>query len=391
MTIIFGATDEEASRYTFSLGEDVDVEGSVSDLYDTVKNSQEEQLIVIGPDVKISIATAIAENFRITRPSLGVILLRKRLDVAEMSEALRSGIREVVNIDDAAALVASCKRSQKISKQLLQTGKGSENNSVEGKVLLIFSAKGGCGKTTLAINLAHALCLNEKNRVALLDLDLQFGDIAIALQMDPKKTISDAIGIQNEVDELATRSLLTPKLKNLDVLLAPTNPTDVELISAKLVRSLIENLRSSYDYIVIDTPPAFTEVVLEALDQADRCFLLSTMEMPSIKNLKLVIETLKALNIPNKKLEFVLNRSDMDSGLNLFDVEKSLGKRFTSFIPTSNKVSLCINKGIPIVIEDEKDPASSAIIRLAQRVEALFEKTDRLGKSKKEQVLHEPV
>jgi pilus assembly protein CpaE len=115
------------------------------------------------------------------------------------------------------------------------------------------------------------------------------------------------------------------------------------------------------------------------------------MEMPSIKNLKLVIETLKALNIPNKKLEFVLNRSDMDSGLNLFDVEKSLGKRFTSFIPTSNKVSLCINKGIPIVIEDEKDPASSAIIRLAQRVEALFEKTDRLGKSKKEQVLHEPV
>jgi pilus assembly protein CpaE len=391
MTIIFGATQEEASRYSFSLGEDVQVEGTVSDLEEAIRKDLSEQLIIIGPDVKISIATDIAENFRISRPSIGVILLRKRLDISEMSEALRSGIREVINIDDAAALVAGCKRSQKISKQLLQAGTGSQSQIAQGKVLLVFSAKGGCGKTTLAINLAHALSKNPRNRVALLDLDLQFGDVAIALQMDPKKTISDAIGIQNEVDELATRSLLTPKLANLDVLLAPTNPTDVELISAKLVRSLIENLRSGYDYIVIDTPPAFTEIVLEAFDQADRCFLLSTMEMPAIKNLKLVIETLKALNVPSKKLEFVLNRSDMESGLNLFDVEKSLGKRFTTFIPSSNKVSLSINNGVPIVIEDEKDPASGAIIRLAQRVESLFEKSDRQKRITSAESLHEPV
>ena len=391
MTIVFGATEEEASRYKFSLGEDVESESTLSELYESVKQSEEEQLIIIGPEIKIAVATAIAEYFRILRPSLGVVLLRKRLDVGEMSEALRSGIREVVNIDDAAALVTACNRSQKISKQLLQASKGTKSHSAQGKVLLVFSAKGGCGKTTLAINLAHALSKNLKNKVALLDLDLQFGDIGIALQLDPKKTISDAIGMQNEVDELATKSLLTPRRKNLDVLLAPTNPTDVELISAKLVSSLIENLRGTYDYIVIDTPPAFTEIVLEAFDQADRVFLLSTMEMPSIKNLKLVIETLKALNIPPKKLEFVLNKSDIDSGLNLFDVEKSLGKRFTTFIPSSPKVSISINKGVPIVMEDENDPASAAILRLSHRIEMLFEKSNHVGTLEETEALHEPV
>jgi pilus assembly protein CpaE len=115
------------------------------------------------------------------------------------------------------------------------------------------------------------------------------------------------------------------------------------------------------------------------------------MEMPSIKNLKLVIETLKALNIPPKKLEFVLNKSDIDSGLNLFDVEKSLGKRFTTFIPSSPKVSISINKGVPIVMEDENDPASAAILRLSHRIEMLFEKSNHVGTLEETEVLHEPV
>lgn len=389
MTIIFGANDEEVQRFRFSLGEDVECENSISELYDQVNANQDEQLIIIGPDVKGSTATEIAESFRLNRPSLGVVLLRKRLDITEMSEAIRAGIREVINVDDAAALVAASKRSQRISQQIIDASKGLQNQKGQGKVLLIFSAKGGCGKTTLSINLAHALSLRSNNRVALLDLDLQFGDIAMALQMDPKKTISDAIGMQNEVDELATNSLLTHRSNNLDVLLAPTNPTDVELISASLVGSLIENLKNSYDYIVIDTPPAFTEIVLEAFDQADKCFLISTLEMPSIKNLKLVIETLKALDIPDRKLEFVLNHSDVDAGLNLFDVSKSLGHRFTTFIPTSSQVSVSVNKGIALVEDDENDPVSKSITRLARRVEGFFQLPDRL--SEEAGVIYEPI
>ena len=387
MTVIFGATEEELQRYRFSLGEEISSEDSISELYDRIRHDLDEQLIIIGPDVKTSVAATIAETFRLSRPSLGVVLLRKRLDIAEMSEAIRAGIREVINVDDAAALVAACKRAQRISQQILDVSKGFHSEKAQGKVLLVFSAKGGCGKTTLSINLAHALSKNPNNRVVLIDLDLQFGDIAMALQIDPKKTISDAIGIQNEVDDLATKSLLTNRSENLDVLLAPTNPTDVELISASLVGSLIENLKNTYDYIVIDSPPAFTEIVLEVFDQADRCFLISTLEMPSIKNLKLVIETLEALNIPERKIEFVLNHSDIDSGLNLFDVSKSLGHRFTTFIPSSSKVSESINKGVALVLDDEDDPVSKAIIRLAQRVDAYFDSSSYL----QEEVLYEPI
>lgn len=383
MTIIFGANDEEVQRYKFSLGEEINLENSISELYEKIKNDPSEQLIIIGPEIKVSVATAIAETFRINRPSLGVVLLRKRLDITEMSDAIRAGIREVVSLDDAAALVAACQRSLRISEQLLQISKGFHGEKIQGRVLVVFSAKGGCGKTTLSINLAHALSQQPNKKVVLIDLDLQFGDVAMALQMDPKKTISDAIGMQNQVDELATSSLLTNRSESLDVLLAPTNPTDVELISASLVGSLIENLKKSYDYIVIDTPPAFTEIVLEAFDQADRCFLLSTLEMPSIKNLKLVIETLKALNVPERKLEFVLNHSDIDSGLNLFDVSKSLGHRFTTFIPSSSNVSVSINKGVALVIDDASDPVSKAIIRLAQRVDTYF---DSVGTIQKEAV-----
>jgi pilus assembly protein CpaE len=293
-----------------------------------------------------------------------------------MGEALRSGIREVVSSDDAAALVAASKRSISVSAQLVEANKVTGSVLARGKVLIVFSAKGGCGKTTLSVNLAHALATHTDSKVALLDFDLQFGDIAVALQIEPKKTISDAISMQSNLDDLGIKSLMVHQEKNLDILLAPTNPTDIEYISTELIDNLLESMRNSYDYIVVDTPPAFTDVILRVFDQADRCFLLTTLDMPAIKNLKLVISTLEALNISKSKLDFVLNRSDIKSGLTLREVEEMVGETFTSLIPSSNDVSASTNRGVPLVVENPRHPVSREIIDLATRTDLKFRPTE---------------
>ena len=372
MTIILTDSGDESQRYSFTLGEAVKVTTSTYELYDAVAENQDEQVIVVGPNVKMESARAVAEHFRTARPSLGVILIRQRLEVGIMSEALRAGIREVVSADDASALVSACKRSLELSVQLLETAAMSSGGRSKGKVLVVFSAKGGCGKTTVAVNLAYALAEDAKVRVALLDFDLQFGDVAVALQADPKKTISDAISMQNSLDAMGVRSLMVKQRENLDLLLAPTNPTDVEFISIELVDNLLLQLRNTYDYIVVDTPPAFTDVILRVFDQADRCFLLTTLDMPSIKNLKLVISTLEALNVNKTRLEFVLNKCDIKTGITRAEVEEMIGERFETLIPFSNEVPQATNKGTPLVIQKPRHPVSKALRSLAVRTHQRF-------------------
>ena len=372
MTFILTDSSDETQRYQFTLGEKVVVTTSTYELYDLVDADTSAQLIIVGPNVKLEVARVVAEHFRVVRPSLGVILVRNRLDVTTMTEALRAGIREVVNSDDAASLVSASKRSLAISDQLKEIKKSDGSSHSRGKILMVFSAKGGCGKTTLSVNLAHALATATDSKVALLDFDLQFGDIAVALQIEPKKTISDAISMQTNLDELGINSLMVNQRKNLDILLAPTNPTDIEFISTELIDNLLSTLKNSYDYIVVDTPPAFTDVILRVFDQADRCFLLTTLDMPAIKNLKLVISTLEALNINKTKLEFVLNRSDIKSGLSIRELEEMVGEPFASQIPSSNEVSASTNRGIPLVIDNPRHAVSREIIDLAVRTDLSF-------------------
>jgi pilus assembly protein CpaE len=381
MTILLTDSSDESSRYTFTLGDSLRVTTSTYELYDTVAADIGEQLIVIGPNIKLETVRSVAEHFRAARPSLGVILLRPRLEIGILTEALRYGIREVVAVDDASALVAACKRSLEVSSQLDEISNTSRSGKSPGKILICFSAKGGCGKTTLSVNLAYALAMQTNKRVALLDFDLQFGDVAVALQIEPTKTISDAIPMQNSLDSMGVDSIMVSQLENLHVLLAPTNPTDVEFISVELVDTLLMNLRNNYDYIVVDTPPAFTDVVLRIFDQADKCFLLTTLDMPSIKNLKLVIGTLEALNVKKSRLEFVLNKSDQKTGITSAEAQEMLGESFSTFIPLSNEVSSATNRGLPIVVDKPKNPVSKSIKGLAKKTHEHFYPDENRKKS----------
>lgn len=372
MPVLITDESDDIQRYQFTLGEKIEVVNSVYQLYDYLTQNQSEYLVIVGPNIKMESARSIATQFRLDRPEIGVILIRKRIEVGVLTDAIRSGIREVVSSDDAGALVAACKRSLEISNQISENSQLQNSANTQGKVLMVFSAKGGCGKTTTAINLAYALSLDINLKIALLDFDLQFGDVAIALQIDPVKTISDAISMQGNLDDLGIQSLMIHKTPNLDILLAPTNPTDVEFISGKLVETLINKLKTNYDYIVVDSPPAFTEAILQVFDMADRCYLLTTLDMPALKNLKIVSNTLDALNIPKSKLEYVLNRSDLKTGLSILEVEDSLGEKFAVQIPSSGEVSSSTNKGVPIVIDNPRHPVSKAFLILAEKTNLLL-------------------
>ena len=382
MTIVLTDGTDDVQRYQFTLGEKVDVTDSISELYDLISKKPEEKIIIIGPNIKLDTARSIGVHFRLERPEISVILIRKRIEVGILTEALRAGLREVISSEDAAALVAACKRSLSVSQQISEISKHEGPNTTQGKILIVFSAKGGCGKTTTAINLAYALSSDVKAKVVLLDFDLQFGDVAIALQIDPKKTISDAISMQNNIDELGIQSLLINQEKNLDILLAPTNPTDIEFISAKLAENLIDKLRQSYDYIVVDSPPAFTDVILQVFDMADRCFLLTTLDMPAIKNLRLVKNTLEALSIPKSKLEYVLNKSDLRAGLDIAEAEEMIGAPFSVQIPSSVEVSISTNKGVPIVLDSPLNPVSKAFIFLARSTDRRFRRNKTVEEPK---------
>ncbi len=367
MPVVLGDTDRDADRFRFTLADDVVVVETAQKLDAYLDNHPDEDLIVVGPDVSMAVATEVAETYRLRRPFLGVVLLRRRMEVSTMSEALRAGIREVVLADDVETLVGACKRSMAVSEQLRNVESGDLEGR-RGKIIVVFSSKGGCGKTTVSSNLAAALSLEgEGSSVCLVDFDLETGDIAIALQLDPTKTISDALGMQGGLDERALASLVVPYKAHLDCLLAPTKPADAEFVSAALAGEILRVLSEMYDYVVVDAPPAFTDVILKTFDMADSYILLTTLDMPALKNLKVTLDTLDNLGFPRTKWNVVLNRGGSRVGLTAADVERTVGVPISVEIPSSVEVPARLNEGVTVVEANPRHAVAKAFFELAAK------------------------
>jgi pilus assembly protein CpaE len=315
----------------------------------------------------MAVAAEVAETYRLRRPHLGVVLMRRRMEVSTMGEALRAGVREVVIADDVEALVGACKRSMAVSEQLRHVESG-DSGSRRGKIILVFSSKGGCGKTTVATNLASALTSGgDGSSVCLVDFDLETGDVAIALQLDPTRTISDALGMQGGLDERALASLVVPYKANMDCLLAPTKPSDAEFVSSALAGEILQVAAEMYDYVIVDAPPAFTDVVLKCFDMADTYILLTTLDLPALKNLKVTLDTLDNLGFPRTKWQIVLNRGGSRVGLTSADIERTVGVPISVEIPSSVEVPLRLNEGITVVEANPRHDVARAFGELADK------------------------
>lgn len=364
MAILLESDRETAARYSLAIEGRVLAVDTWPLLTKELADHPDEVLVVIGPEVPTEAALAFAEAHRLARPALGVVLLRRRIDVTVLGSALRAGVREVVPPDDTNALAEACRRSIEVSHRAIGW-QPDENPATEGRVITVFATKGGCGKTTMSTNLAATLAADGRT-VCLVDLDLSFGDVAIAMQLFPTRSIADAVAMRDTLDEAGVRSLLTPHSRGLDTLLAPLDAGDAEKIPTALVSEVLRVLRRSYDFVVVDTPPDFKDTVLAALDVSDVYVLLTTLDVPSLKNLRLTLDMLDLLGYPREHWQIVLNRSDSKVGLNVADVEKTLKVPIAAQVPSSRAVALSINKGVPLAQEQPGHPVSAAIRGFAE-------------------------
>lgn len=344
----------------------------VRDLDAAIRRLHEDpdvDVVLIGPHVDLEAALDLAESMRLTRPMLGVVLVRPRIDTTTLADALRAGVREVVKERDPEGMTAAVRRAIELANAVRESAglaPTHDGDAELGRLITVFSAKGGAGKTTLSTNLAAALADNGRRNVCLVDLDLAFGDVAIALQLFPAHTLSDAVPLMDQLDEGAVSALLTPHSPGLTTLVAPVEPGAADAIPAPLVGRVLHVLRQLFQFVVVDTPPAFTDHVLAAFDESDYVALLATLDIPALKNLKLTLETLDLLNYPRDKWRIVLNRADSKVGLQLGEVEKTLRVPIAVQIPSSRSVPASINRGVPIVLDEPGHPVSMAIRQFAE-------------------------
>ena len=370
MTVVVDHDTEASQTLAAAIGGECSLLTGLDQVRRHLEEHPRETVVVLGVTVDAQAAFHFARAARVQNPALGVIMVRRRLDTSVLAEALRSGVREVVTDRELSALADAVRRANDVGRQIRQQVEGTvdgEEEGPRGRVVTVFSAKGGCGKTTIATNLAVALADRGRREVCLVDLDLAFGDVAIALQLFPAHTIADAVPLAGSLDETGLAGLLTPHSPGLTTLVAPLEPGAAEGIPASLVADVLRILKGMFDYVVVDTPPAFTDHVLAAFDASEVLGLLATLDVPALKNLKLTLETLDLLNYPREKWRVILNRADAKVGLALHDVEATLDAKITAQIPSSRNVPASINRGVPIMLDEPGHPVSQAIRQLAEQ------------------------
>ncbi|WP_446666291.1 AAA family ATPase [Flexivirga sp. B27] len=357
MTVLWEPMQGAIDTFGMALGDDVTVVAHASSI-DREVGTGGHRLVVIGPEVPARNAYELAEQLRVDRPAVGVVLLRHRLEVAVLTQALRSGVREVVQADDHAALVEAVQRNEALSARL-----GSPNGEAgtAGHVVTVFSAKGGVGKTTVAVNTAAHLAAGGA-KTLLVDLDLMFGDVGICLQLPPTTSIMDLVAMTGHLDAQGLASVVEQhESTGLDVLVAPHDPADAERVPAELVTELIRLARTSYDYVVLDMPPSMPEHVLGAFDLSDLLVLVSTLDIPAVKNLRLATTTLDALGAPQQNRLLVLNRADLKVGLSVKDVEAALQQPVSLRLPNAMSVPAASNRGVVLTVDEPKDAFAVAL------------------------------
>ena len=237
------------------------------------------------------------------------------------------------------------------------------------KVVSVFSSKGGVGKTIFATNLAVMLQQQKDLEVVLVDLDLQFGDADVLLDLNPKITIADAV---KELDSLSADTIddyLLSYENGLQLLNSPLQPEEAEVIGGREIERLINILKIRFDYIIIDTPQSFSESVLTALDSSDLILLFAMLDLSTIKNVKLSLEIMERLAYPKESIKLILNRYSDKIGINVEDLEERLGYEVNLKIPSQGEITIgSINKGEPFVLAKPQSLLTKQVIKLANLV-----------------------
>lgn len=304
---------------------------------------------------------SLTERIILHRPRTHVILLVEYMDVDILQKAIKAGAHNVIEVPTSPKEFAEYIKSVYHNETIrINSLNDKQNIAWMSRVVTVFGAKGGLGKTTIATNLAVKLAENRK-KVALIDLDLQFGDIHIFLDIEPADTISEFVQQVFTPNIDSVRSYMTVHSSGIHVLCAPKSPEYAELVSAEKVQSLLSVLRTYYDYVIIDTPPSFTDVTITAIESSSTILFVTGLDISILKNSKLSLSLMDSLQ-QRDKVRLIVNRAVDMSSITVEDVQRIIGCPIWAKIPSDYKVAVtALNRGTPFVISSPGSKLSQSI------------------------------
>ena len=329
------------------------------------------RMVLLGPSFANEAAMSDIRRIHNADPALILILIAPSVTADLLRSGMRVGLSDVIEapLDERKIEAAIEQFAGDVLQRDRRTASpvpAAEDDSEKGKIIVVTSAKGGSGKTVTATNLALLLTRHEGKRVVLVDADLQFGDCCLVLQLEPRFTMVNAAHEMHQLDSSMLASLLTEHPSGLKVLAAPLEPAFADDITTAGLMKMIELLQESFDYVVVDTASMLDELLLSLIEAGDQVLMVVDMDLPSVKNAKLALETLRLLKFPTDKVQIVMNRANAKARLDDKEIETALRAKISASIPSDGAVAASVNEGRPVT---ESAPKS----RIAKGFESVAE------------------
>jgi pilus assembly protein CpaE len=316
-------------------------------------------------------------------PDLPIIVFSTEANIRLMRQSMVSGasdyLKEPLTEDEVEQSITRV--LEKKEREGLRRRGELEEPVPQGTIITVFGAKGGIGKTTIASNLAVALVTEAHQTVALVDMDTRFGDVAITMDIPVERSIADLARNLDNVDRTTLKDYLVQHESGVRILPAPTRPSDWRNLTAAHVRDVVDVLAQTHDFVVLDTPGTFNEIVAAAIEVGTMILLVTTLDMASIKDTVLALEMLhERFGNDDDRIKVVLNRAGMDTGVREKDVERTLDSDLWWRIPQDNEVMRAAQLGRPIVMSR---PNSRVSLEIREMARALAGVRNRSGHQKR--------
>jgi pilus assembly protein CpaE len=368
-----------------SFESDIQVAGSVASGLEAIALASEKSVDVVLLDINMpgmdGIATA--EQLAMRAPATAIIMMSVQGEPDYLRRAMLAGAREFLvkpfSSDELAASIRQVHQRERQKMDRVASSRPAAPTSAapaaprrgNGKVVSFFSPKGGVGRTTLAVNFAVAARTELDLRVALVDGGLQFGDVGVLLNLNPKnQTIADVVREMAASGDLETLdATLVEHSSGVRVLMAPPSPEMAELVTPDHLSKIVAALRATHDLVVIDSSPLLQDVTLAFLDQSDVVLAVLTLEITNIKNMRQFLALADQLGYPEDKVQLLLNRADSGYGIRQQDVESSIGRKIShSVVSDGRTVVYALNRGVPFVVAARQTRVAEDVIRIATAV-----------------------
>jgi pilus assembly protein CpaE len=376
------AETRENIRKLLQFENDIEVIGAARTGREGIELSRETKPDVILMDINMPDMDGITatELVRRSNPFIQIVILSVQGDPNYMRRAMLAGARDFLTKPPAVdELTAAIRRAGKMAHderaktssqaQVSSSGAGSLAASTAGygKVIVVYSPKGGTGCTTLAINLAVTLQNNE-TPVALVDGNLQFGDIAVFLNEQSKNSVIDLAPRADELDpEIIEEVMIRHNASGVMVLASPSRPEYAENVGSDQFTKVLQYLRRIFSYVIVDAASSLTDVTLSAMDSSDAVILITTQDIPAIKNSRLFLDLADALNISRRRILFVMNKYDKRIGITPEKIGESFKQEIVAVLPADERVIIpSINRGVPFMLGDHSRPISRSYLSLAE-------------------------